>query len=94
MRRARDYLTCGARAWPPGRSGWRLVHAGVCRFIGAIAAERRLRRAIHELESMDDRRLRDLGVIRDDIERVVRFGRDSNADIVLAAGGQDRAAAA
>lgn len=37
----------------------------------------RLRGSIVELESMPDRMLRDIGVTREEIRHVVRFGRDS-----------------
>jgi uncharacterized protein YjiS (DUF1127 family) len=44
--------------------------------VGAFAAELRARRAINHLRSLDDHRLRDLGIKRKDIEYFVRFGRD------------------
>ena len=45
--------------------------------IRSLAGEWRLRGAIRELELLDDRRLRDLGLTRRDIEGVVRRGRGS-----------------
>jgi uncharacterized protein YjiS (DUF1127 family) len=41
-----------------------------------LAAEFGARCAINHLRSLDDDRLRDLGLEREDIERFVRFGRD------------------
>ena len=38
-------------------------------------AERATRRAMHELESLDDRTLKDIGIARDQIWHVVRHGR-------------------
>jgi uncharacterized protein YjiS (DUF1127 family) len=46
------------------------------RLAAALAAEFGARRAIGHLQSLDDDRLRDLGIRRKDIEQVVRFGRD------------------
>ena len=51
--------------------------ATTIRFIRLLAAEWRLRGAIRELELLDDRRLRDLGLTRRDIEGAVRRGRGS-----------------
>jgi MFS family permease len=63
-------------------------------FIGALAAEWRLRRAIRELESLDEHRLRDLGLTRGNIEHAVRFGRASDAVVQREERGRDHAAAA
>jgi uncharacterized protein YjiS (DUF1127 family) len=46
------------------------------RSAAALAAEFEARRAISHLQSLDDDRLRDLGIGRGDIEQVVRFGRE------------------
>jgi uncharacterized protein YjiS (DUF1127 family) len=46
------------------------------RSAGVFAAELRARRAISHLRSLDDDRLWDLGMKREDVERFVRFGRD------------------
>ena len=54
--------------------------------ICALAAEWRVRGAIRELELLDDRRLRDLGLTRMNIERAVRRGRSSGADAPRATG--------
>ena len=45
-------------------------------FTKAFAAKFGARCAINHLRSLDDDRLRDLGLEREDIERFVRFGRD------------------
>jgi uncharacterized protein YjiS (DUF1127 family) len=50
-------------------------------FIGALAAELRLRRVIRELESLDDHRLRDLGLTRGSIERAVRWDETSERQV-------------
>ena len=44
--------------------------------IRAFVTEFGARCAINHLRSLDDDRLRDLGLEREDIERFVRFGRD------------------
>lgn len=45
------------------------------RLTRAFAAERRLRRDIHTLQQLEERALRDMGLSRGEIERVVRYGR-------------------
>ena len=45
-----------------------------------IEAEVRARRAATELAGLDDNMLRDIGVARGDIERIVRGGREISAD--------------
>ena len=44
------------------------------RFARGVAAERRWRRAVRELQSLDDRALKDIGVWRGEIEFAVRNG--------------------
>jgi uncharacterized protein YjiS (DUF1127 family) len=63
------------------RKGGAWVRAAITTVIRALAVEWRLRRAIRELESLDDHRLRDLGLTRRNIERAVRRGRGSDADV-------------
>jgi MFS family permease len=63
-------------------------------FIRALVVERRLRRVVCELESLDEHRLRDLGLTRANIERAVRFGRASDAAVQREQRGSDHAAAA
>jgi uncharacterized protein YjiS (DUF1127 family) len=43
--------------------------------LGALHKEVRIRRSMVEVSSMDEHMLRDLGLTRDDVERVVRHGR-------------------
>ena len=45
-------------------------------FVHAIARELRIRRDMRRLMEMDDAMLRDIGIVRSDIERSVRTGRD------------------
>ncbi|HWN43693.1 MAG TPA: DUF1127 domain-containing protein [Thermoanaerobaculia bacterium] len=60
---------------------WTWGSAALATVIRALAAEWRLRQTIRELESLDDHRLRDLGLTRRNIERAVRRGRGSDADV-------------
>jgi uncharacterized protein YjiS (DUF1127 family) len=74
-------------AWPyahgggtdafPVRSGWWRLLAGLRAYRAALARRRNLRRAMADLERLDDRMLRDIGVSRSEIGRVVRYGRGS-----------------
>jgi uncharacterized protein YjiS (DUF1127 family) len=70
---------------------WTFVYIALQRFTATLATERRVRRAIRELKALDDHRLRDLGLTRRTLERVVRFGRDRDADAARPAGARDRA---
>jgi uncharacterized protein YjiS (DUF1127 family) len=63
----------GPHAWYTALTFLR-THLG--RSAGAFAAELRARRAINHLRSLDDDRLWDLGMKREDVEHFVRFGRD------------------
>ena len=45
------------------------------RLARAFAAEQRLRRDIRTLQQLEERALRDMGLSRGEIERVVRYGR-------------------
>jgi uncharacterized protein YjiS (DUF1127 family) len=87
--RPRDLQRAGV-----GRSVWMLACGVLRRLTVALAAERRALRAIRELESFDDHRLRDLGLTRLTIERAVRFGREPESDVPRSAAGPDRLAAA
>lgn len=62
------------------------MSAALATVIRALAAEWRVRGAIRELELLDDRRLRDLGLTRMTIERAVRRGRGPGADVPRATG--------
>jgi uncharacterized protein YjiS (DUF1127 family) len=71
-----DHLACPRLRRAGGRTPWALVSTTVQRLVAALAAQRRVRRAIRELQSFDDHRLRDLGLTRVSIADAVRFGRD------------------
>ena len=62
-----------AHAW---HSAWMFLRIHLGRPVSAVAAELGARCAINHLQSLDDDRLRDLGLRREDIEHFVRFGRD------------------
>lgn len=65
-----------------GRAAWpaRMVAAPIRRLLRAaavaIARELRIRRDTRRLLEADPRMLRDLGIVRGDVERLVRRGRD------------------
>src|SRR5262249_20210166 len=63
--------TGSAQAW---RTALAFLHFHFGRPAAALVAECRARHVINHLRSLDDDRLRDLGLARKDIERVVRFG--------------------
>lgn len=69
-----------------GCSVWALACTTLRTLTAALATERQAQQAIRELESFDDRRLRDLGLTRADIRRAVRFGWPSRADTPPPAG--------
>jgi uncharacterized protein YjiS (DUF1127 family) len=54
------------------RAAWRWLIERIARFVRMLAAERTAPRAIRDLEANNDRELRDLGISRSDILRVVR----------------------
>jgi uncharacterized protein YjiS (DUF1127 family) len=62
-----------ARAWHAALTFLR-THLG--RSVSAFATELSARRAISHLRSLDDDRLWDLGIKREEIEHFVRFHRD------------------
>jgi uncharacterized protein YjiS (DUF1127 family) len=69
------------RAGYPGevsgaRKAWLRIASGIRAYRVALARKRRLRQAMAELEGLDDRMLRDIGVTRCAIGRVVRYGRE------------------
>src|SRR4051794_32338389 len=58
--------------WTGSRRGiYRSLAAAVAGLVGALAAEVAARRAIRDLARMSEHRLRDLGLSRGDVERVV-----------------------
>jgi uncharacterized protein YjiS (DUF1127 family) len=67
----RSSSLCRLRAWRASLAAI-LIHPA--RIIAAVGWELGARRAIAHLRSLDDEHLRDLGVKREDIERVVRRG--------------------
>jgi uncharacterized protein YjiS (DUF1127 family) len=71
------YAVHGRAACAQPRLHWgsRLV-AALKRLRSAIESERQSRRAALELERLDDRMLRDIGIGRSEIDRVVRGPRD------------------
>jgi uncharacterized protein YjiS (DUF1127 family) len=56
-----------------GLASW--FGARLRRLTNELARWRRLKRDLHELRSLDDRMLADIGITRCDVERVVRHGR-------------------
>jgi hypothetical protein len=58
------------------RRTWRPALSLLRRSVGAFAAELAARCAINHLRLLDDDRLRELGLEREDVERFVRSGRD------------------
>lgn len=56
---------------------WRTVTAPAKGMMAAYAERRRISRAIAELAALSDHVLKDIGVERHDIERIVRNGRDA-----------------
>jgi uncharacterized protein YjiS (DUF1127 family) len=58
-------------------AGWKGLLTSAGEWRSALAAWRRKRRAEHELAQLDDRMLRDIGIDRSEIRRVVRFGRET-----------------
>jgi uncharacterized protein YjiS (DUF1127 family) len=48
----------------------------VLRLFVWVLAEYRTRRAVHEMQHLDDRMLRDIGIMRESIDSAVRYGRE------------------
>jgi uncharacterized protein YjiS (DUF1127 family) len=55
-------------------NAWSRIVAGIQMCRASLAERRRIRRASGELERLDDRMLRDIGVTRSEIGRAVRHG--------------------
>ncbi len=66
-----------ARDSDAATSLWGHVVAAAQAYLAALAQRRLRRRAMQELERLDDRILRDIGVTRSEIGYVVRYGRGS-----------------
>ena len=77
-----DASAYGASRQAPGfsasQNAQRFVQAAVRLFVRALA-EYRSRKAARELQSFDDRLLRDIGISRDSIDWAVRHGREYDA---------------
>ena len=58
-----------------GQPGWRSMALGLHTYLTSRAEQRRLLRAERQLEGLDDRMLKDIGIARSEIRRVVRYGR-------------------
>jgi uncharacterized protein YjiS (DUF1127 family) len=71
-----------------------LTRARLRAWLAWLADTRRLRQAIRELETFDDRRLRDVGLTRGDIECAVRLGRPPTTNAAPVSRPRHRAAAA
>jgi uncharacterized protein YjiS (DUF1127 family) len=56
---------------------WSAVATSATSMMAAYAVRRRQNRAIAELNALSDHMLRDIGVPRNDIVRIVRNGRDA-----------------
>ena len=54
---------------------WGLIWDGVAAATAMVVREIRIRRAMLELSAMGENVLQDIGLTRDDVERVVRHGR-------------------
>jgi uncharacterized protein YjiS (DUF1127 family) len=60
---------------PRPRAGWRIViAASVVRLLSNIREGYARNRAVAELQAMDDRSLRDIGICRVDISYIARHG--------------------
>lgn len=60
---------------------WRWIVSGVRAYLASRAERRRQRRAEHELLRLDDRILKDIGIDRSEIGRVVRYGHDQGGPL-------------
>ena len=61
-----------------GQRAWRFVQPALRLLVRALG-EYRTRRAVREMQRLDDRMLRDIGIGRDAIDFAVRYGRELDA---------------
>ena len=66
---------CDPSRHATGRELWARLAARIARFVEAAIQEYHARGAMRRLREFDDQLLRDIGVGRSEIERVVRSGR-------------------
>jgi uncharacterized protein YjiS (DUF1127 family) len=59
----------------PGRFGWRRIALRFHTYLTSRAEQRRLLPGERQLEGLDDRMLKDIGISRSDIRWAVRHGR-------------------
>ena len=57
---------------------WNALSSTVSSLSAAYAERRRARRAIDELSDLSDRMLKDIGIERSDIPRIVHYGRGAD----------------
>ena len=76
MTSGQRFLANGAASFLGARAWTAFLRTYFGRPIRAFVVEFGVRCAINHLRSLDDDRLRDLGLERKEIERFVRFGRD------------------
>jgi uncharacterized protein YjiS (DUF1127 family) len=63
-----------------GHRAWQLVQPVLRLFVRALA-EYRTRRAVREMQQLDDRMLRDIGVTRESVDYAVRYGREREVSL-------------
>ena len=68
---------CDPRRYATDRERWARLAASIARLVSAAIRGYRARHAMRRLMAFDDRLLRDIGVGRGEIERVVQDGRRS-----------------
>lgn len=66
------YLTSSATPAPLASTG---IAAGFAGLVDAVRNHFRVRRSMNELRALSQESLRDIGIERSEIERIVQFGR-------------------